>query len=335
MILASTDLRRPAAALLAGLLIALQPKPGSAANPQTQLAAMDVVAGNDITSSLLSYAMPTRPLYAGLSELRVTPAYVSYSLDHRTGGVGTSLGTADDAGGGVAASWTRAWSPHWGFSLFGSYAHLTGHQSVLEYDGCAAGSGCAVGSIPVKTNGAQAAATIIFDPFSKPDGFRLPIVLGLGAFYIQFRGSGANPAGQTSGPTDLGGPNTPRTTVTGSDSISVTVDQNKVFPGLFAGAAPQFNTWSLRWTPFLGFQTLGVYQRAGMTASDVSTGRSLGSGPFGTHDAANAFAGLTVQYLPWGLSFTYVFSQIYGNGETINMWNFSKAFSVGAAPPGS
>lgn len=230
------------------------------------------------TAPLLSQAFPTDPLKRGFREIKLVPTYLV-----GTGNVYDNFPTeTDETGWGLAASWTIGLSDHLGLNVLGSAVRVTGQQNMGYYLDNPSGP-----NTLVKVRGDQegtgyfGAVNLLYDRYGG-DGFRLPLLIGLG--YGSFESTVES---KSVGTRDRG-------------------TQNGLV--LNIGLSPQFNAWKFRVAPFFvnvvnlseQSDTFTKYNPAtGGTISETHPTGGGGSGGF-------QVAGVGVSYKPWNLAITYV-----------------------------
>lgn len=266
-----------------------------------QASSLRVFGGDDVTlqdtvNMMNSYAVPLSPLEPGVSELKIVPAYLR--LTNKFAGY-----DEDMKGVGLAVAYTRGISKRWGFSVLGAYGRLSG--TVLGLEEFSGGTGpdivCCSNESPVPDGtlvtshrfekdgyGIQAAATVIFDPFGESESFRLPLMLGLGGIFLDQEARG-----------------TVSDTVLGGASVETIAERKEFILGLFTGISAQIMTGPIRWVPFFSVQ-IRLSEGEGQSVEVLQGGTSIFRQDGEGAESLFGSAGLNVQYMPWGLTFSYI-----------------------------
>lgn len=301
--------------VLAGVL--LLPMRAFGAHSNMRFGNSDYATYQDPVMVLNSYGVPLNPLQKDLRELKVVPAYIRSHSNLGAGGGsgGADLGLESNAnaqgtwsenkasGGGAIVSWVQGLSAHWGYGLSVAYIRLSGktfafaeydasHNLVLRHDADEKGTSI------------QATALAIYDPFTDPEGFRLPIYVGYG-FLFQDQGA------------DYSAP----VSVRGNNTVRFTNKFNTLIPGLVAGASAQFNTGSFRWSPFFTLQFKNKSPAVSNKVTDETTGQVLSDSLFTNEDSFLPSGGIGFQYRPWGLGFVWVINIVALMGEDEDVGN--------------
>ena len=131
---------------------------------------------NEILGQVLAYGLPTNPLSTSSKYLKVVPAYFTYNGNRTTAGWPNPETTNQSGSGwGGAISFTYGFNPHWGVSLVGGYINQNGTVDHSAAVATAFSGGTTLnGWIPAVTgnynsNAQTFSASIIFDPFKKPE----------------------------------------------------------------------------------------------------------------------------------------------------------------------
>jgi len=251
---------------------------------------------------IMARAIPIKPLSAGLNEVKVGLGYFEYKNDKSP--EGSFPGShQEDTGWAGSLSFTHGFSPHFGLCLISGFGDAKGDITMAPPGSTAMYTG-------ESTHEARGiAASLIFDPFKDPEGFRLPLILGL---------SYSKASGQR-GPILY--------TMEDEDNIR-TGHQGSVLetymwekPGYFAGFAPQMNLGPFRGVLFaFRLQIFGepdvYYEERDITTGEVASKKArpelFGAGGLG----------IELVYRPWNLSFSHIFAtqsfSDLGEGEEIS-----------------
>jgi len=258
-------------------------------------------------ASILSYGIPTDPLHQGTWVLKVSPGYVvnQDNTDQST--------MVDMKGWGGAAAATYAFTDHLGLAFIAGGNHISGSRG-LDSGGSSGPIALFPGVNPggplngqSTGSGFLGAVSVIWDHWSG-DGFRLPVFAGLS--YLDLT-------------------ETVDDTTAGVKRVGVNHT-----PGAYLGLVPQFNILKVRVAPFLtysmGFQNVNTT----LTSYDPATGATFKQMSFvDTHlneESRNVHtAGVSFSYIPWGMGFTYIPSQI-NPGISAYTLTWSKRFGEAA-----
>lgn len=246
---------------------------------------------DELMGPFLTNAFPTTPMQKGMKEVKIVPAKISATKSsERPISGGDVQGDYDVSGYGIGVSFMHAFSDHWGYSVIGAYEKTSGTVNPLLIEDGARGI-----DADVEQFSFLVMAGLIYDPFSDPEGFRMPIFFGLSLYDAKderrFDGT------------------------VGGDSVTAEMDTSRTAVSFSFGLAPQFNVKSFRLS-FLAAYMASVGEPE-FTASftNLTTGESggggsnSGSGDFndGEENTNDIVAlGLQIQYRPWNLGFLYV-----------------------------
>ncbi|MDE2237250.1 MAG: hypothetical protein KGK30_05125 [Elusimicrobia bacterium] len=274
-----------------------------------------------VLSDFLPHAFPTKPMKKGRWDVKAVPGYFLYdytkdlpltdssdSRDQRLSGLGAA----------AAADTTLFETDYgdFGFGVLGAYFKGDGRR--LEMTVVSPGQP-SLGYYGGDTaRGAIVAATLNWDPSQwgqdkDPDGFRLPMIIGLSYMSIsEF----------ASVDTVVDAPYAPR----GAGRYRVTTDVNIQSPGVLAGISPQFKAGFARLSPFV-MVNYAFKQVADKGSFDfLTTGERLSSRSNPSREPVAA-VGLEASYLPWGLSTLIVPPIPYvSQGASAYTLTFSKSF---------
>ncbi len=251
---------------------------------------------SDALSAALIRAIPTKPLAAGKFQFNVAGGYFNHTRKSPTSGPDSYDQLDQDVSGANAAfSLTYAFTPHWGISAIGGYTDGSGDtkkKNTFYTDNAYSGNR--------QDSGGLVALNLVFDPFTEPEGFRLPLIAGIGFssvsgdYKIPFTYEKNCTAGDCSSPANRIGHQGQEKWTYDSSGLNA-----------FFAAAPQFNTGPVRWSPFV-FDAEALYTPdLTYTEQDLTTGESVES-KVKTDEAGFFGVGLGVMFRPWNLSFTYV-----------------------------
>lgn len=284
----------------------------------------DYATYQDPLISLRSHGVPTAPLQKGSRHLKIVPAYVtSYSR----GGAhdGTSLDRApttgniswldqDARGFGTAVTWLHGLSDHWGYSVSATVLRMTGKTfAFAEYN---------AGNSLVKRHDAsesgialQSTAMLIYDPFTSPDGFRLPLFAGFGVLY-------QNQTAEYRAPSSV---------LAGNPTIKFKSGYSVVLPGVVLGASAHVHTGPLRWTPFLAVQFKSNSTSSESVVTNETTGAVLSRQRMKDGSSTLPALGLGIIYKPWELGFTWTHNVAGTSILNHSIYTLSKTFKWGEA----
>lgn len=228
---------------------------------------------NEVVSTLIGKSFPTRPMKAGVWELSVTPTYFSFDPKAESSNDADINGSVAGFGGAVALSYY--FSPQLGISFLGGSVSGDGEGIVRANSGS---TGQAMGIH--EYSGYLVGAYLVLDPYSDPEGFRLPFFIGAGfAHYFEKIAFKASP-----------------------DVDRREIDRDKVVVG--AGIAPQFKLFkNFRISPFVlinkPLDSLFTEKRVDMVNAGEFGGRDPSENP---HAPYNNSFGINFTFLPWNLS---------------------------------
>lgn len=257
-----------------------------------------------LATSLVSRVVPTKALDEKVLHFKFIPAYFAFKEDQETGGGERKF--SDMSGGGGALNMVYGFSPHWGIAVLGSYFSGDGQRGFNRNPSTPTPIRQIVGSL--KTSGVAASAGVIYDPFSDPEGFRLPIYLGFTYFNAKEISNGV---------------------LAGAGQLEHVQKFNTV--GVQFSIAPQFDTdvfglfdtKIFRVIPFVGVVALSN------GGSDTCTAQGSGAS-CGTlakpSNSPHPVGGLEVAYKPWDLSFTYIPSPLT-TGASLYTLSYTRSFS--------
>jgi len=288
-----------------------------------------------LVSSFTAQGYPLAPMEEGKFNVKVVPAYWTFS--GKSSAINTDL-KDKLSGGGFAFSGTYALSAHWGITGLATYFTGSGTGPMNPHLPNAGrfipgttqtwgGPRCGGCPQPPPTpdtsqniTGAGGSLGITYDPFSDPEGFRLPMYLGVGFYNIQTDQLAGNFLAQyalvepTLNPSQVA--NLP-TRQRVRDSLQ--------FITMNAGIAPQFNTGPFRWTPFAMVTVGPVSHSTENQQTNLTTGQTTTANSSRTNTAGIYTGGLGIQYRPWNLGFTYVPGFI-SRGASLYSLTWSKTF---------
>ncbi|MFQ5586389.1 MAG: hypothetical protein ACE5GF_06175 [Thermodesulfobacteriota bacterium] len=251
--------------------------------------------------TFLANAFPTNPMIKGMNELKVAPGIFNYDIDGREGGEQCDADQCSkliqtEDGKGLALSLTHAFGPHFGVGITGAYIDAEGEigaGATGPTDTPTLGqTDSRLYSGPIEESGVVVGLGMILDPFSDPDGTRLPFTLGLS--YTNLSLEWDVPFIYTTGS---------RTGDRGQEVGSLEYSSL----GAYAALSFQFNTGPFRWSTY-SFASRGFQiPKYDWTQRDLDTGESVSVRKSGHWDTSWVFGfGIPVTYRPWGLSFNYV-----------------------------
>lgn len=265
-------IRIPGAAAALAVLLAGSGSAGPLAEPPDDLTWM--------MFGPLSAVIPIQPLKKERWEVRLAPSYVLYDYNYSSD---PYYPANDDyetfgklKGGGLGVAATYGIKAHHGISLIAAFATSTGkelHWGPGSGPQLANESGVLESTFEgdQKGSGVMLAATGVYDPFTKPDGFRLPIIYGLSFFSAE--SSIAHPSGSPS------------------------VKGKLQSAGTAFGIAPSFRAGDFRIIPF-------YFIAEPFDDSDVTYDPPRNA-PLDTLSAETF--GIDINYLPANLGFTILF----------------------------
>lgn len=237
---------------------------------------------------IMARAIPTKPLTAGLDTMKVALGYFQYENKKSPEG-GFPGSQQEDTGWAGSLSYTHGFGPHFGLCLISGFGDATGELTMAPYGSTKMYTG-------ESTHEARGiAASLIVDPFKDPEGFRLPLLLGLS--YSKVSGQ-RGPIIHT-----IEDPDMVRTGHLGSVMETYTWDK----PGYFVGFAPQMNLGPFRGVLFAfrleAFGEADVYYEE----RDLTTGE-LASKKVKPELFGAGGLGMELVYRPWNLSFSHIFA---------------------------
>lgn len=241
---------------------------------------------------LLRTGIPTEPLSDRLSAVKTAAGYLRYSRSIANDGSNSGNGSAsngafaeNERGPGLAAAYVRGFGPHWGMSVTAAVARTAGGLTKNT-------PFRAVADGPDYDESATLGVSAIYDPFSDPKGFHLPVALGLADSYV---------AGKR-GEIDFVFP-PGNGAATGHNGQIVERYSGNV-PSLFLGIGPQGDVGDFRLGGFLYADVALRRLKDSYAERDLTTGVSTPC----TTDAGSTTAvgsALEAQYRPWGLSLIF------------------------------
>ncbi len=269
-------------------------------NPRLPSSLAGIVANN---------SFPTNPMREGMREIKVSPAYFIANTSEGERGA--------DKGGAIGLSYIYAFSPHLGIGLSGAYGE--GRGSVAAKQGQ---SGLLANwstdpskySGNLKEKGWAAAFHIILDPFSDPDGVRMPVTIS--AFYLKGSLDYHIPFKFTCCGTHTGHDGEQSGSYSSRDNLTAMLT-----------IPVQFNTGNFRWSPFIhAYGPMPTYLGRD-TVKDTTTGETIEDHPgfsWQPWPGSLSFgAGIPVTYQPLGLTFAYVAENVYWEGAVNNLFLLS------------
>ncbi len=245
-----------------------------------------------VLGAMMLNALPSEPMGERPNTVKAAAGAYRFTRDIPTDGSGGSGGANNGAfsesqgAAAGAAGYLRSFGPHWGLSVTAVGADSRGTSTKrLAYQVTANG--------PVRDRGAALGVGAVYDPFSDPEGFRLPMTVGATIASVYGK----------RGPYSF---TFPIGTGAGLDGHAGEADEtySKTVPGGYLGLAPQGNVGPVRWTAFFFVAFAGSPDNV-YTERDLTAGRVGGSTTSsGSLDSANAALQLT--YRPWDLSLQYL-----------------------------
>ncbi|MDE3224734.1 MAG: hypothetical protein KGO52_07760 [Nitrospirota bacterium] len=266
--------------------------PGPAQAASIQVNGQWVNAGGGIrpgvVGSFLTYAMPTESMEEGHWYVKAVPGYF---LDSGSND-GQKLSQFDAQGAGMSVRFLRALSDHWGVGLQGVYARTaSGNAQQISFG--AQGyetQGNSRLSLPLQYSAYSVMAEVVYDPMSGP-GFRVPMFLGLSLNALDATTEGTF-------------------RFQGNSFYTKNKTQPIPVPGISIGIAPQHSWGPFRFIPFaVGTHDLQKLKRL-HRLENVSTGEVVESGGE-PHSYSSLHFGITLKYIPWDLSVSYVRAGLY------------------------
>lgn len=237
--------------------------------------------------AILSYGVPTDPIHPGEWRVKVSPGYII----NKDQSDSFNAGKIDMKGWGASAAVTRGLSDHWGAAFVVGGNAMTGrtpvtnsmNDNINQNARTLFGLANAYASGETSSHGVLAAASLIWDYWTG-DGFRLPILVGLGYLDMtetsDYKAGGAKVMGTLSS------------------------------PSVYLGIVPQFNVWKVRVAPFVTFSDALSASHVKLTSYNPSTGATIKT--LDLVDSVNSdnrqthTLGVAFNYIPWGLGFTYI-----------------------------
>lgn len=246
-------------------------------------------------SRVMANAFPSNAMLEGMSELKIAGGVYTYTNgdNGRCGNYNTCNETIQSEDGqGVSLSLVHAYNQHFGIGVIGGYVKNDGtigaqSHSRIAYTDSRKYSGS------IEGQGEVAAVSIIFDPFSDPDGFRLSFMIGLSYQNISEEWDVPFAFTASTGSTLTGH--------RGQDKGEYSMSSF----GYLAGISIQFNTGPFRWSPF-GFVSDSFSNgKFSWTVKNLNTGNSI---TVNEEEGADNPVGIgrPITYIPLGLSFTYI-----------------------------
>jgi hypothetical protein len=235
-------------------------------------------------------------------DLHVGGGYFSYNLNRTDPVAGQQVQHL--SGGGSAASLLYAFNESVGVSVFGTYFNGNGSHG-FEYLSDQTGQPITEVSGHGNANGFAASLNLVVDPWpdKQPDGFRLPLTIGLN--YMSAR---------------------QKSEITQPDATLATTRKLDA-PGFTAGASPQWTAFSFRLVPF--FVTALPFGKVKDECSATGSGRCTPPVYFNTKHRGLYSTGIGIIYVPWNLEFRYVapVDELRGKGDTaIYLLSWSQSF---------
>lgn len=292
-------------------------------------------------NSFTAYGFPTTPMEEGRFNFKVVPSYWTFDGESKV----VYTNEKDKlSGGGFAISGTYALNNHWGITGIAVYyagsgtgpLHNAGKPGQLPPGRIGSQLQCGIPACPPdppvpstnqNVNGVAGTLGITYDPFSDPEGFRLPMFIGTGFFHFVREQKTDNYTALYNNCVAGAGPcaTQPGGLVFSPTRSHVKLDQDLLT--ISAGIAPQFNTGLIRWIPF-GMVT-GIYRNdrsAENQQTNLATGQATTVRSSKSQDGAVTYsAGLAALYRPWNLGFTYV-PGFVSQGASLYTLTWSKTF---------
>lgn len=248
----------------------------------------------DFLAVTMTRCIPTKPLSPGYYEFKISPASIVLKREVSEEGLYYRHEVKGLSG---AFSLTYGLSHHFGLNFTTGYAKGydgEAKKTISDYS-----AGTAFTGNRSNDQGYLFAANLIYDPFSDPEGFRLPIIIGIS--YTQASGKYEIPFIFVKNCNSCNSP---------PNRIGHKGKEKEVYDiggtPTFLSISPQFNTGPVRWVPFIFMVGgPGTSSKVEVTQSDLTTGESrvsqvdVGGGGIGG-------LGLEIIYRPWNLSYTYI-----------------------------
>ena len=252
--------------------------------------------------AFMGNAFPTNPMLEDITELKIAPGIFSYSINGRRsdscGNTSCNKLIQSEDGYGIALSLVHAFTPNIGIGISGAYVKSDGSIGATGFSTIGLTDSRKY-SGPVKETGSLAAAVVILDPFSDPDGFRMPFTLGL---------SYQNISVDWDVPFIFTDRSLSTTTQVG-DSGRDTGNFRLSSPGWYAGFSLQFNTWLFRWSPFAVSSDAFTRPEHTWTVKNLTTGTSVERHQTSSQTGSSSF-GMPVTFRPLGLTFSYIYNWV-------------------------
>lgn len=308
----------------------------SPAQAQVTGARVNVIGGDlysyqDVLLVQNGYAFPVSPLTPTTKELKVVPLYATLEAEFETFGESNNIAPPDlldDAQGfGLALSYFQGINDHWGFSLLGAWGQLKGETLGIQESSNSSNPGFFGGSFSTDADdgtilgyeimdkkgfGIQGAAALIYDPFTDPEGFRLPLMIGLSAMYMSQKA------------------NLTFFSQAFQEDLEVSIKQSNFLPGLFLGVSAQFKTGPVRWVPFFSSHSNFKTDSREFLITRKSDGTVLLDTSESEEESLKPTLGISINYIPWDLGISIIpsFFSLFGKegNVKINVFSVTKVF---------
>jgi len=231
---------------------------------------------------LLGPTFPTTPMTKGLKIFTLAPSYFSVKVLSNAGQ--REERGHDISGFGLSASYLHGFSNHLGVTFLAGYEQGSGKGPVLfEEDGSNNFLQTYEGDI--KQNAFLASVNLIYDPFSEPEGFRLPLFIGI----IHHTGTSTRHFDA----------------IANGNSILIDVENKRTSTSLALGFSPQFNVNDFRFI-FYGLVTK-VPGNTVKSRLENRTTSNVDSSEFEEPDGDQLVGTLGIEFLyrPWDLGLSY------------------------------
>lgn len=251
---------------------------------------------NDLLSVTMAHSIPTKPFSPGSYEFKISPGSVVQKREMRTGDKNYMHEVKGLAG---ALSLTYGLSHHFGLNFTAGYAKGDDGEMKKNIEGYSSIDTTFTGKHS-NDRGYLFAANLVYDPYSNPEGFRLPIMTGIS--YTQASGRYEVPftfetncsfTDCTSRPNRIGHK--------GKETESYDIGG----AGIFLSVSPQFNTGPVRWIPFAFVSSPLQTTKIEFVQSDLTTGESKVS-QYEVDGKIVGGLGLGIVYHSWNLGYTYI-----------------------------
>ncbi len=247
-----------------------------------------------ILGAALGYGFASEPLQPKTFYFKAAPGY----FQTRAGRDGL-VGESEFQGYLLGGTLLYGFSEHWGVNFTSAFEQTTsGTARPVEVQG---------GPPPILGGGSHGyilGVAGVFDPFDGDD-FRLPMTLGISYNYYSTTVEG-----------DFSG---------GGQGFHYKERISRSSPGIYAGAAPQWNWGDFRLVPFGVVSESGLFNQRGTgkyTLNNNSTG-TTNQFEIKYHEATYFAVGMTVKYRPWNLGLSYVRADLFANNLDTNLFTMT------------